>query len=405
MEAAVERGGSQLRFFFANAAITLQIGNITNYALVQYALEVTRSPTLGGFVFFCTFAAAGLITIYAGTVLDRINRLHLVTACQPTYVITLSLLAYLGPTATRAQITWLLPLIAILNGLSLAFLYPGRFSLLSSLSTEAHLSRSIVTLNIIIAMTAGLAPFAYGLLRAHLDWPGLFATLAALYLIGGLMLTGLRGSNLSAYDHAPRQAQSMTAVLTTLRSNSSIRTALILTACAQIARGVIVVLLPQYALSFIGLAEVARGAVVASVGVGLLIGGLVARGAVGSIQSNTLLACAVSMTGFPLIGVPFVSDASLLVIIFLSFGVLSGFVIPLLSSRIQVLAPAPVLGRILSFYAFISFLAPATSGLIYGTLADLTGVAISLLVCGFTVVCLPIVTIKLESCLASNDRI
>lgn len=390
MRSTADHGAINAQLFFANASITLQIGHITNYALVQYALDLTASPSFGGLVYFCTFGGAALLTLYAGTLLDRVNRLRLVATCQPVYIFTLLALALLEASASRALIAWLLPFFALLNGASLAFLYPGRFALLSSFNSEPRLGRSIITLNIIIAMTAGLAPFAYGLLRSHLDWPGLFAALAILYAIGGMMLGGLRLSDAPAADFAAPRSTGLAAVRDIFRVPAQIRMLLFLTACAQIARGVIVVLLPQLAMGSIGSSEIARGAVVASIGVGLLIGGLVARQVVGSMHGQRPLALAVAATGLPLIGMPLVADVPALVAAFLVFGVLSGLVIPLLNSHVQILAPPTMLGRILSVFSFISFLAPAASGLVCGAIADIAGLATAIMLCGVVVVLLPI---------------
>lgn len=405
MTTDIEDRSSDSTLFFSNAAITLLVGNITNYGLVLYAHELASSRSYAGLVYFSTFAGSTIFTLYAGSLLDRLNRYHLVLAFQPVYVLTLATLAWLSelPSAQSVLLKGL-PVLAFVNGISLAFLLPGRFALLAMILGHRRLGAGTIVLNIIMMASFGIAPFVYGILRSVLGWPMLFASLASLYAVGGVLLLGQR-----TYLEVPANQD-----LEPMRTNTGFRemraawqasptlgALLLLNVCGQVVLGPIVVLLPQFAQSIFGLNEMQRGIAMASVGLGLISGGLAARQISALGHRGPLLLASLAAIGATLSCLPLAFHISTFLVMLLFLGLAAGLFATLVPSLIQTLAPSELRGRILSLYSLACQVSPALSGLACGFIADAAGVKAAVFACGVLILGSAVIFISRSSALRS----
>jgi MFS family permease len=341
-------------------------------------------PAYAGFIYFCTFAGSAMFTLYAGSLLDRTDRFRIMLAFQPVYVITLAALAMLNLLRTGQEILMVLPILTFVNGISLAFLFPGRFALLSIILDDRQLALGTTTLNILILATFGIAPIAYGVLRSYMTWPVLFTSLAIIYAIGGTMLGGLKLSQplLTRTTLQSMPDTGLRSVRAAFRANPMLGVLLLLNPCGQFVFGAIIVLLPQFAQGVLDLGEIPRGLAMSSAGAGLVAGGVVARRMSSARNRGSLLLGSLAALGAILMCFPMISHLSVFVAMLFCLGLTSGFRETTVGALIQVLSPNAVRGRILGLYSLACLMAPALSGLLCGVIADAAGVKTALFACG-----------------------
>lgn len=378
---------SGVAFFYSNAAATLFVGNITNYAFVIYAHDLTVAKSYAGFVYFATFAAAAIFSLQAGTLLDRFDRLRIVLLFQPFYVVTLFATALMsGFNISRPLQMAILPLLGFVNGTCLAFLLPGRFALLASILPGNRLEKGTMILNVILIASFGAAPFLFGLLKSASGWPWIFVLLSALYAAGGLSLLGLSRKHMQGTATSSADKKNgpgiRDALIHVVRADPTLGALLLLNAAGQLALGPIIVLFPQFLTSALGMSEIGRGIAIGGVGAGLLAGGILAAWKGAGIHRGRSLTVCLAAVGFALMGVSVTSRLSVAMILLIALGVTCGIFGTLLPSLIQARAPDQTRGRILSLYSIACQIAPAASGLFCGIMADIFGIRTAIFMSG-----------------------
>ena len=365
---------SSLFLFYLNTFATLLVANMFVYGLVILTRALTESDGFTGMVFMAGYLPALLFGAYAGTLLDRVSRLMVVHIAQTVYMGTAFLLAgllYVG--VLDADRAWILIGIAFINGMALTFLIPGRLSLLANLVPEGDAGRATIILNVLIIIGFGLAPLVTGQIKANVDWDGLFIAIGLLYMCAWSILFFVKprpyekretGSAFAAF----REGLGF-AVRTPL-----IRDMLIFEMIVMGVIGPILVLMPQYAQTTLGLSESGRGAFLSALGAGLFVGGIAARALHSRRRRGWLMLGAGVLMGLfvaYLITDPRVAPSAIKLALSGAFGGLLGAMIP---AALQQAAPDFIRGRVMSLYGMIFQVMPGFVGLGSGLLADVVGV-------------------------------
>ncbi|MBX7058307.1 MAG: MFS transporter [Leptospirales bacterium] len=361
---------SSLLFFYFNSFSTLLVANMLIYSLVLLSGDLGASHGFTGLVVMCNNLPALVFGLIAGALLDRISRMAVMFGAQCCFIVSTWALYWLHSSGIlQADTRWLLILISLLNGIGLTFLIPGRLAVLANLVPEGSAGRSTIILNVLIILGFGFGPPIAGQLRQRLDWNGTLLVTAIAYLFAFATLLPVRPT-----EYIRGKAQNVLASFVEgLRYSWSaplIREMIVLQMIVFMVVGPIQALVPEYARHTLGLDEAGRGGLMAALGFGLLLGGILAR-ILHQVRhrGRVMLAAAAPMCLF-LAASSSSQDWRIAAICLALAGIGGGLLGALIPSAVQVAAPDHMRGRVMGVYGMFFQLMPGVGAFFSGRAAD-----------------------------------
>lgn len=373
-----------LLFLYINTFLALIGGNMFNYGLIILATDTANSDGFTGLVNFSNYVPTLFLSFYAGTLLDRKSRLVIVYVFQSFFIATaLCLASLLFFDVVRESTRWILPMIALVNGSALAFLVPGRFALVANIVPPSAVPRATMVLNILVIVGFGIAPVFVGLIKQYHDWHVLFYSIGAVLIVAYITLFPIRPSYPTAFAGDASAFDRFRDGLRFVRSSRLIQELLGFTFVGLFVVGPIFVVLPRYARDLMGMDERGRGILLATLGIGLFVGGMLAH-ALGRKARNhgwwIMLSC--FAIGCILIVTGSVREAYPMAALLVVAGIFGGIVSTLIPALLQKVAPDSIRGRVLSFYTLVFQATPAVSGFTIGIVSDRAGLENALVIAG-----------------------
>lgn len=339
------------------------------------ALQLSNDPLLVGLV-----AAAGsfpvlLLSLPAGVLADRVDKLRLVMITQVLFVVQASGLWWFVWT-DRITVGWLL-LFATFSGILQAVDVPARQSLVIELVGRDDLLDAIALNSSGFNLARIIGPSLAAVVIAQLGLAWCFGLNALSY---AAVLVGLVRIRLPrAERERPRLSpvEGLREGIRYVRSTPEVRTLLRLTAVYSILGLPYLTLMPVFARDVLGLGASGYGALLSVVGVGAITGAL-SLAAVGSrvrrgrLLSVSSLAFAASLVLFSFMRVPAAAAAVLFVAgltMILTNAVTNGL--------LQTIAPDEFRGRVMSVYALLFIGVSPVGAVMGGAVARAAGVSVA----------------------------
>jgi len=307
---------------------------------------------------------------------DRIDRIALLKVTQALSLILAGLLAVL--TIAHVITVWELMLLAFLSAAANSVDQPTRNALIPDLVPEADLMNAISLNSITFQGAALVGPAIAGVLVAVIGFGGVFllnaisflAVLWALYLMRSVSQHERKGTSLR---------QELGAGVTFIMRTPLMISLLFLTGVFSIFGRSYTTLMPAFAKQVLHLHASGLGLMYSAPGLGTLVGGFILASAGDVRRKGTLLlGGAISVSGL-LIGFA-LSPALLPALVMLAgVGAMTTIYSATNTTLLQVNAPGPMRGRVMSYNTVALLgLAPLGGG-ISGFLAEVVGVRESLL--------------------------
>lgn len=151
--------------------------------------ELTNSALLLGVVGFLSTIPIFLLSLFGGVLADRMDKRNILIATQSAFMLLAFLLAAL--TQMKIIAPWQIMIIAVLNGIVMAFDAPGRQAVVVELVGKEHLFNAIVLNSVAFNSSRIIGPALAGVLVAYIGMSGCFyingisflAVIIALFLI------------------------------------------------------------------------------------------------------------------------------------------------------------------------------------------------------------------------------
>ncbi|EPG66676.1 MFS transporter [Leptospira wolffii] len=369
-------------FYYISSILGLLAGNMFNYTAIILAQSISPSDTFSGWVFFCVCAPLLFLSFTAGRFLDKYSRKWVLAGAQ------LSMAFGSGFAALGLEFGWIGPespypllVSSVLSGIGLTFVMPGRFAILGDLVDHSKIGKHSVWLNTLVLFGYGLAPLVAGFLRHSFPFPVVFLGIGSAYLTSVFLLLLLP---ISSGDRKTSSRIGLKETWEYLERSELVKQFLLMMGTVVLLVGPVQVLLPKYAKEILGLGEAERGAILTSLGIGLVLGGMLTSFLHSFRRKGHILfgAALVSSLLFSLL--PFLSDslpftAALLFV----FGFLTGVIITLIPVGIQQHTENHIRGRILSMYSLVFLIVPAVTGILSGFFSDRIGIPSTFVWAGF----------------------
>ncbi len=351
------------------------------YSLVIYSQTLAAPKGFSGLVFLALFLPFPILFLWTGALLDRYSKKWVLFWFQCTFFLSTIIVFSAQDSFVKLPILLLVP--ALLNGIGMTAVLPGRMVFLKEIAPEHRLVFHTIVGNLVLIGAFGMSPLFAGAILEKFSFPILFLTLATFHGVSLLFLLVVFPKKTLPPKIHSADIIAVTESLTGFVKKDFVSCQVLLIAIlSMVALGPIQVVLPKYIKEALHLGELARSTTLVAFGPGLFVGGLLTiafhhypkKGRVALLSFS-------ASTVFFLLLVPFFSVWATGFHLFL-FGVAGGILSSLLPAILQLRAPNEIRGRILSLYMVCFQFTPAVSGFLASILADYFGFLFCFLVFG-----------------------
>lgn len=383
------RRSRDIREVFQSRAFRLfSIGNFSSLTAIWIVRvcagwltwEMTASKTWLGLVSFAELGPSIIISLYAGALADRHDRMKIVRFGQGTQTVLALALVWL--IFTKALTVWWLLVVllgfAVIGGLTL----PARMALPPVLLPREHLATATAVGSMSVNLTRLLGPLIAAPLLA-IQGEGFALLLAALgFAINAICMSMVRDEDRPqnvAMRAATADSAGFLTVMADMLRDRSLRLVLALQFLLSLLVRPLTEMFPAYADVVFRTGEAGYGALNAAVGIGAIAGAvlLVGEAAGRALRYHILFGAMVFAAAAA--SFSFMADFRLALGLLFVFGMAMTTMGIAGTTYVQVHTPLERLGRVMSVYSLIFRFAPALGALSMGAMADTWGLRTSVL--------------------------
>ena len=339
------------RLFFFGQGISLIGTWMQSVALGWLVLDLTNSPFAVGLNSALRSLGVLLFTLYAGVVVDRVDKRRLIVLTQLLQMVEGLALAILVWTHTIA--TWQVMVLAVGFGIVNAFDIPGRQAFIVELVGKNDLMNAIALNSSMFNAARIVGPAVGGVLIGA-------AGIGACFFINGVsyiaVIAGLLAIRLTPAPHGPPHAsawEGFRAGLGFIWSEPRVRALMVLVAVFSVLGFPVLVLMPVIARDVLHTDARGYGVLMAAVGVGAMLGALGLALTGQRTRKGPALLIGGAAYGALLIAFA-ASRAFLLALLLLALAGWAMIVTTALANTLlQTIVPDALRGRVMAFYAFV----------------------------------------------------
>ncbi len=342
--------------------------------------QLTKSAYLLGVVGFLGAFPIFLLSLFGGVIADRMNKRKILLCTQTLFMFLAFTLAVLTQTkiVTSSQIM----VIAVLEGIVMAFDAPSRQAMVIELVGKEHLLNAIALNSVAFNSSRVIGPVLAGILVAAIGMSGCFYINAISFFATLFALLVIKINYKNKNDKLNSALMDVKAGLIFIKNNKRILALLLMVAVTSLFGFSYMILMPVFAQQVLGIGIKEFGYLMASAGIGALCAGLtLAR--LGNFKSKGKLLI-VSCLLFSLALISFsIFKVYIISLIVLSaiggFGVMST---ALINTLLQTMVEDEFRGRVMSAF-MITFAGVIPFGnLLSGVIAQTWGVSCALFLSG-----------------------
>jgi MFS family permease len=339
------------RLFFFGQGISLIGTWMQAVALGWLVLGLTNSAFAVGLNQALRSLGVLVFTLYAGVVVDRVDKRRLIVWTQVLQMLEALALALLVWTKTAT--TWQVMTLALLFGIVSAFDIPARQALLVELVGRDNLMNAIALNSSMFNAARIVGPAVAGVLIGATDVGMCFFLNGVSYVA---VLAGLVAIRLPPF--APRAAQhsaweGFRQAVEFLRSDARLSTIVILVAVFSVFGFPFLVLMPVVARDVLHTSARGYGLLMAAVGVGAMLGALALALAGRRVNQGRALLQSGAAFAALLVGFATARSFGLALLLLALAGCAMIITTALANTGLQTLVPDALRGRVMAFYAFV----------------------------------------------------
>ena len=364
------------RLFFFGQGISLIGTWMQSVALGWLVLEITNSPFAVGLNQALRSFGVLLFTLYAGIVVDRVDKRRLIVWTQALQM--LEALALAALVWTKSVTTGQVMALAVLFGIVNAFDIPARQAFIAELVRREDLMNAIALNSSMFNAARIVGPAVAGILIGATDVGMCFFLNGVSYIavIGGLLAMRLPPFQINA---TPTTAwEGFHQAVRFIRSDARVSALVMLVAVFSVLGFPFLVLMPVVARDVLHTDARGYGALMAAVGVGAMLGALGLALAGRRVHKGAALLGGGGVFGVLLVLFAAARAVGGAIALLALAGCAMIVTTALANTMLQTLVPDELRGRVMAFYAFV-FVGMAPFGAFQaGLLAEHTGAPLAI---------------------------
>ncbi|PYP35195.1 MAG: MFS transporter [Gemmatimonadetes bacterium] len=339
------------RLFFFGQGISLIGTWMQSVALGWLVLDITNSPFAVGLNQALRSFGVLLFTLYAGVVVDRVDKRQLIVWTQALQM--LEALALAALVWTGRVTTWQVMLLAVLFGIVNAFDIPGRQAFIVELVRRDDLMTAIALNSSMFNAARIVGPAVAGVLIGAAGVGMCFFLNGVSYLA---VIAGLLAMRLPPFVRHPVRAtawQGLAEAVRFIRGDARVMALVVLVAVFSVLGFPFLVLMPVVARDVLHTDARGYGLLMAAVGVGAMLGALALAIAGRRVHKGRALLGGGAAFGALLILFAAVRSFGLALALLALDGCAMIVTTALANTLLQTLVPDDLRGRVMAFYAFV----------------------------------------------------
>jgi MFS family permease len=371
------------RIYWAGMLISLIGTWIQSVAQSWLMFDLTNSAFLLGLAGFLGSIPIFLLSLFGGVAADRINKRAILLFTQNAFMALAFILAFL--TQLRLITPWQVMLIALLNGIVMAFDAPSRQARVVELVGREHLLNAVALNSAAFNSSRLIGPALAGMLIASIGMSGCFYIngISFLAVIAALAFIKVK----PGFKKEPQKAftKDLMEGLHFIRNHRTILLLITTVGITSLFGISYVILMPIFANDILRVGVKGLGALMSATGLGALVAALSLARFSKMRQKGKFLTFALAVFSLSLIlfALSRIYLFSLLALVFIGWS--SVLATSLINTSLQELVPDNFRGRVMSAFMFTFAGIMPFGNLLAGGLAQAWGVSVTVAVSG--VVC------------------
>ncbi|WP_030489317.1 MFS transporter [Micromonospora chokoriensis] len=354
------------------ALLAANIGTWMQTVGAQWLLiHHSNASTLVALVQTASLLPVLLLALPAGVLADSFDRRHLLIAVQLFLVAVAVALTLL--TLTNRMPPALLLTLTFAFGVGQALTLPAWAAVIPELVPQDQLRSASALGSISVNMARAVGPAVAGVLIARTNVASVFGLNAVAFLIFAYALWRWRPRNASAVEVPERFTAALRAGSRYVRHSPTVRRLLRRALVFVIPANALWALLPLVANRRLGLGSGGYGLLLAALGIGAIVGGLLLAVIRTRLSANQLLLIAGAVFTAALVVVGTVRVVPLVLIVLLPAGMAWVTVLANVNAEMQLFLPGWVRARGLAVYQVCFAGGQAAGALLWGLVADMAG--------------------------------
>lgn len=342
--------------------------------------QLTNSAFLLGVVGFLSSIPIFLLSLFGGVLADRMNKRNILIATQTAFMFLAFLLAVLTQLKLITPIQ--IMLIAVLNGVVMAFDAPSRQAVIVELVGREHLFNAITLNSVAFNSSRIIGPALAGVLVATIGMSGCFYINGISFLAVIIALFLIRADNNIKNDRNNKALKDLKDGLIFIKDNRLILILITMTGVMSLFGISYVILMPIFANDILKVGMQGLGVLMSAAGFGALIGALtLAR--LGDFKykgKSLILSTLVFSFSLILFSLSKIYLLSLIALIFMGGSSVTATAI--INTLLQTKVPDAFRGRVMSGFMLTFAGIMPFGNLIAGSLAQALGVSFAVLISG-----------------------
>ncbi len=352
---AVSRLGAlahrNFRLFFFGQGVSLIGTWMQSVALGWLVLEITNSPFAVGLNQALRSLGVLLFTLYAGTVVDRVDKRRLIVWTQVLQMLEALALALLVWTRTIAP--WHVMVLAVGFGVVNAFDIPGRQAFIVELVGKDDMMNAIALNSSMFNAARIVGPAVAGVLIGAAGVGMCFFLNGVSYIA---VVAGLLAMRLPPFAPRPAGASGWEGFrlgVRFIRSDARVLALVVLVAVFSVLGFPFLVLMPVVARDVLHTGARGYGVLMAAVGIGAMVGALVLAMTGRRIRKGPALLEAGGAFGILLVVFSGARSFGVALLLLALVGWAMIVTTALANTMLQTIVPDELRGRVMAFYAFV----------------------------------------------------
>lgn len=342
--------------------------------------QLTNSAFLLGLVGFLGFFPVFLFSLFGGVIADRVNKRVILLYTQNAFMILAFILAIMThlKIITPVQIM----VIALLNGVVMAFDAPARQSVVVELAGKQHLLNAIALNSAAFNSARIIGPALAGILIASAGMSGCFYINGISFVAVIFALLLIKHNGMAQRPEKTAMFKDLTAGLVFIKRNKVILILIAMAALTSLFGLSYVILMPVFAINVLKVQAKGFGILMSSAGMGALLAALMlAR--LGDVKQKgkfIIISSLIFSAALILFSLSKVYAVSIIFLVLIGWS--SVISMSLINNSLQVLVPDEYRGRVMSafmwtFGGFVPF-----GNLLAGVISQAFGVSLAIMLSG-----------------------
>lgn len=368
------------RIYWLGMFISLVGTWIQTVALSWLVFNLTNSAFLLGVVAFLGSIPIFLLSLFGGVVADRLNKRKILLFTQTIFMI----LAFILAISTQLKIITpdKIMLIALLNGIVMAFDAPARQSMVVHLVGKERLMNAIALNSIAFNSSRVIGPALAGILIAGAGMSGCFYINGISFLAVIIALLAITIKEINKNNNKEHFIKDLIAGLRFIKKNQIILILIIMVGMTSLFGTSYVILMPIVANDILKIGAKGLGVLMSAAGLGALVAGLILARLGDFKHKGKLLIFSSMIFSLSLILFSFSRVYLFSVFTLIMLGWASVTAVSLINTLLQVIVPDEFRGRLMSAFMFTFAGVMPFGNLIAGGLAQGLGVSWTIMISG-----------------------